>query len=136
MYNVSGVLCPDGYSSWCKLCMRSYAKSRSYPRGNGAFKKKYGISYEERDVIFSSQGGCCKICNRELTLVGHKKNSAHMDHCHYSGKIRAILCNGCNTGIGMLGDDHVRVRAAADYLYFHASEHPDNFWEEDDGSSC
>lgn len=39
-----------------------------------------------------------------------------MDHDHNTGAFRGILCNPCNRGLGMLGDDIAGVRRVLDYL--------------------
>jgi len=48
--------------------------------------------------MFESQGGLCAICDRSLTIG--KQNACHVDHCHKTGTVRALLCGGCNTKLG------------------------------------
>jgi hypothetical protein len=55
-----------------------------------------------------TQRGMCPIrCDRP---------AEHVDHCHRTGAVRGMLCGGCNTGMGQLGDDPVALLRAADYL--------------------
>lgn len=65
---------------------------------------KYGLTVEERDALLAHP---CAICGRVAT---------HVDHDHATGEVRGPLCGGCNTGIGLLGDDPERLAAAAEYL--------------------
>jgi Recombination endonuclease VII len=44
----------------------------------------------------------------------------HLDHDHVTGQFRGWLCNKCNVGIGMLGDDLASLRRAVAYLEKHA----------------
>ena len=39
-----------------------------------------------------------------------------VDHCHRTGKVRGILCMGCNFSIGHFKDDPEILRRAAAYL--------------------
>jgi hypothetical protein len=64
-------------------------------------KSVYGITQDEWLCLFEKQGRCCAIC--KTTEVGEKKGW-HTDHDHVTGKVRGILCPGCNTTIGRLGD--------------------------------
>lgn len=39
-----------------------------------------------------------------------------MDHDHTTGKIRGLLCFGCNTGLGKFKDSIVILNKAINYL--------------------
>ena len=43
-------------------------------------------------------GEPCDLCGKPV----HK--NWQLDHCHETGKFRGWLCNGCNTGLGGIGD--------------------------------
>jgi hypothetical protein len=58
-------------------------------------KSKYGITPEQYDAMVLSQEGRCGICECPLTETG-----THLDHSHVTGKVRGILCNRCNVGLG------------------------------------
>lgn len=77
------------------------------------YKKDYGITLAQFQTMLERQDGKCHLCGKDVTL---KQKDAHMDHCHTTGKLRAILCRACNTGIGMLGDSAALLRKAAEYL--------------------
>lgn len=76
-------------------------------------KRYYGITVEEYDALLVAQGGLCAICRGPQT---HGRENLDVDHCHATGRIRGLLCSHCNRGIGLLGDDPERMRAAAAYL--------------------
>lgn len=40
----------------------------------------------------------------------------HVDHNHETGEIRGILCNGCNTAIGLIHEDLVVAKRIIYYL--------------------
>ncbi len=110
-------------SSMCKSC--SYKATRAWKAENpkawersarrSHLKMKYGITVEEFDRLFDSQGRKCAICGEE-NLKDARGFRPHVDHCHQTGKVRGILCGRCNKGIGALQDDSRIIRRALDYL--------------------
>jgi hypothetical protein len=80
-------------------------------------KYKYGITVEEYEVLLETQNHRCAICNTD-SPSGKWKVFA-VDHCHDTGEVRGLLCNECNRGMGLLGDDHKRLEAASAYLKRH-----------------
>ena len=77
-------------------------------------KFRYGVSQEEFDAKLAAQGGVCAICGT-IKWMG-MGNAPHTDHDHVTGAFRGVLCGNCNIGIGKLGEDPARLRAAAAYL--------------------
>ena len=100
----------NGIRSECKACRKDNAYRDYY------YKKKYGISLQEYNDMFANQDGCCSICGRHQVEF---KNALHVDHCHHTGKVRELLCQSCNTGIGSLQDDPELLRIAVKYLEKH-----------------
>lgn len=82
---------------------------------------KFGIGEEDYSRLLESQGGKCAICGstepkgRKAGRGGEVKNF-FVDHCHETGKVRGLLCNHCNRGLGLMGDNLDRLQAAVDYL--------------------
>jgi Autographiviridae endonuclease VII len=72
-------------------------------------KRNYGITLDEYQRIYDLQNGRCAIC-------GNKKQRLFVDHCHESKKIRGLLCNNCNFGIGHFKDNPALLAAAIHYL--------------------
>lgn len=102
-----------------RMCRDCHAEYSAAPTAREAEKWRriratYGLTREEFEATVEAQGGHCAICDRP-------PKRWVVDHCHDSGKVRALLCHTCNVGIGQLGDDPVRVRRALEYLLAHAS---------------
>jgi Recombination endonuclease VII len=101
-----------GRHCYCKPChnargresrQRLYGGSRHYH-----LVRKYGIGAAEVDALIAQQGGLCPICK--------KRPAIHVDHDHASEKVRAILCEPCNGGLGQFKEDPLIIRKAAAYL--------------------
>lgn len=84
-----------------------------------ALKKRYGISLEAFNQMWITQEGKCSCCQQKMNRGGQKSNSACLDHNHSTGKVRAILCAGCNVAIAHLKEDPFRCELAAAYLRKH-----------------
>jgi len=82
-----------------------------------SIKKKFGVTPEMYSSMLSKQGGACAICGtKEPSGTAGKHGRFHIDHDHASKKIRGLLCNNCNLGIGYFKDDKARLLAAAEYI--------------------
>ncbi len=76
--------------------------------------RRYGLSPEDQVKLFDAQRGQCAVCSTAISLQG--KLSAHLDHDHDTGEVRAFLCRHCNLMIGHAEDSPSRLRAGAAYL--------------------
>jgi hypothetical protein len=106
----------------CKRCLtdktREWAASNpsrwEQQRRKSYLKKKYGVSAEDVDDLLIRQGGACAICGkREGDSRGFRM---HIDHDHATGRVRGILCNLCNQGLGAFHDDVALMTTAIAYL--------------------
>lgn len=75
--------------------------------------KKYGLTLAEYAAKLDSQGGVCSICNNPGT-PGVK--SLSVDHNHNTGEVRDLLCQRCNTMVGMALERPDILRKGAEYL--------------------
>jgi hypothetical protein len=76
-------------------------------------KQEYDITLEQFDAMREAQGGKCAICEEPFS------KTPHVDHCHATGKVRALLCGGCNVGLGRFRDNPEHMEAAAQYVRAH-----------------
>lgn len=76
----------------------------------------YGITIHDYYHMFAEQNGRCGICYEkpDRTLC--------VDHNHDTGKIRALLCDACNQGLGHFSDDPKKMLNALNYIKKFESE--------------
>jgi hypothetical protein len=77
------------------------------------YRIRYGITLDEYNNMFEHQNGCCKICG---THQADLKNRLSVDHCHTSGAVRGLLCDRCNTALGLFDDDEQVLENALKYI--------------------
>lgn len=92
------------------ICYRCKYDRRTaqYKLNQNAKRRGYLLTLEEYNALLEKQNGQCAICKDEAKLV--------VDHDHGSGKVRGLLCNNCNAGLGMLKDSPDILRAASQYI--------------------
>jgi hypothetical protein len=111
----------------CKECHSNYFKNkwasdsefreRGRERGrskplyykNYDYKRRYGITLEEFNIMLSNQNGKCAICNKS-------QKSLCVDHSHSTNKVRGLLCRKCNLGIGHLDSSILILKQSILYL--------------------
>jgi hypothetical protein len=74
-------------------------------------KIKYNLTLEQYEKMMQSQNGFCLLCGGQ----GGKK-ALCVDHCHVTGKIRGLLCDLCNRGLGYFKDNPKTLQNAIKYL--------------------
>lgn len=110
----------QGFRSWCRSCegaivrllrVRDPAKVRALWH-----RHEYGLTPERYAELLEQQAGACAICWQV------KSKTLCVDHDHETGKIRALICDGCNVMLGRALDNPAVLRCAADYLEEHNSQ--------------
>ena len=99
------------FNSPCKSC--SNIKSKKNVNKDWHLKKKYGLEYGVYDEMLRNQNNSCAICEIDRSEF---KNNLAVDHCHETGKVRALLCYHCNVGLGNFRDKTKLLSRAVKYL--------------------
>ncbi|WP_158303164.1 endonuclease VII domain-containing protein [Prauserella endophytica] len=113
----------NGLHTYCKDCCKVRAKRRyaEDPEGHKErhrkwveknsdrvrlhkLKSTYGVSAEE----YLALPQVCVICGATERL--------RLDHSHQSGRVRGLLCDPCNKGLGFFGDNPTFLLRAAEYV--------------------
>jgi hypothetical protein len=82
---------------FCQECLPAHA---------GLRYSRFGLTERGYLKMYADQEGKCKIC--DVTLV-HRKTPgcstfACVDHDHATGRVRGLLCPGCNTKLSGVED--------------------------------
>ncbi len=94
----------------------AYWRSKNPGRQHATdIKRHYGLSLEEYNRMLSDQACGCKICGKQHD-PSIKRGRLYVDHCHESGKVRALLCGACNSAIGHFDDKIELLHKAIEYL--------------------
>jgi hypothetical protein len=95
------------------------------PVSRAAYHAQYYQENRERLVQMKRDRRCNGVTGREevtmcaccgATEPGGRANQWHCDHDHVTGKFRGWLCDRCNRGIGLLGDNIESLERALEYL--------------------
>lgn len=95
-----------------KSYKKEYYKKNKTRLNRGRILNLYDLSEEAYNILLVKQQGVCAICkefekeNRVLSI----------DHDHLTGKVRGLLCNSCNRGLGYFRDSLFILRNSIDYL--------------------
>jgi hypothetical protein len=125
----------SGFQYWCKGCEYQANKKRYIakpkriviPKEKDSIKLdalkrmlkfRYNITHQEYTEMYDLQNHSCKICNTSNSLGG--KDGLQVDHCHITGKVRALLCPNCNTLLGSCNDNIDRLESCILYLKQHS----------------
>jgi len=118
---------------WQVFCTKSCAQKAKYIRDRISGKSKYNqykadlkrlynLSTEDYDLLVEKQNNCCAICGTSALLFSGRKKRLCVDHCHTTGKVRGLLCEPCNTLLGMAKDNQRTLSSAINYLKDHNYE--------------
>lgn len=92
--------------------------------------RKYRMTPEDYDAMRRAQRYRCAICGAHEDEIKQQSTGRRrmdgaptalaqklvVDHCHASGRVRALLCQRCNLTLARVNDDPKLLRAAANYL--------------------
>jgi hypothetical protein len=127
----------NGFQTYCRPCQSQIASASNKKRGK-AFtdyqrdyqrkwrednkeratrrrrvryvRMKYGLTLGAYEELI--QQPSCSICSVNFD----SEILPCVDHCHDTGKIRGVLCNACNVGLGYFKDDVGSLQQAISYL--------------------
>lgn len=119
----------DGRHLYCKPCRakrsqgyyRRWTAEQVAKHKERVYRSRYGVTPQMIDQMYELQEGCCAICGAAKArpaqvVTGGRQNVLHIDHDHKTGRVRGLVCLGCNVGLGGFRDNPRVLLAAASYL--------------------
>lgn len=102
--------CRDRREAWVKA---NPEKVRAINRRK-KLRKNFGLSIEQWNELLNRQSRRCAICGKPHSTG--KRKGLFVDHCHKTNRVRGLVCQKCNTLLGMAGDDITILEKAIEYL--------------------
>ena len=97
-----------GYASECKECIKARMSKRYHDdparMADLAACRAYGLTMDELTAMREKANGICPACGKSEKEQGHYGKLV-IDHCHKTGKVRGLICNKCNTILGLCNDN-------------------------------
>lgn len=81
--------CVQCYNRFLKPKSKKKTKEQEYKTN---LKVKYGLLPSDIEKLRHSQDNKCALCRKE-------SNKLVIDHDHCTGRVRGLLCNGCNIAL-------------------------------------
>ena len=119
----------SGWANWCKEChyrrVREWKKNNPEKTKNIRLLHKFNITLEQYRELLFVQNGVCAICKQEEVISRNGKvlqlSVDHDRRCcpgeRSCGKcVRGLLCQYCNTALGLMKDDREILKKAINYL--------------------
>ena len=99
---------------YIKKTKRRYNSYKSWKQN---IKRKFGLTEDDYNGFLLEQNNCCAICGGSENWNKYGRTTRlSVDHDHKTSKVRGLLCNFCNSGLGSFRDNKNILQAAIRYL--------------------
>lgn len=112
---------PGRLRAHCDPCRRKYEQERKDRDPERAIRLRrrqllvaYGMTLDDYERMLAEQNDACLICGTDQPGIGRLRFV--VDHCHATGRVRGLLCNSCNSGLGYFSDNPSLLASAIKYL--------------------
>ena len=88
------------YDRGGKEYYREYYKKNRERKRKRSQARLYGMTPDDLDAIHELQQGKCALCGIAAEMA--TRGQLVVDHCHENGHVRGLLCQPCNTELGVI----------------------------------
>jgi hypothetical protein len=103
---------PDGCKNRSKEYRKKNPEKVKTSNRNTKLKRNYGITHDDYVAMIKNQSNKCACCSKETDKLV-------VDHNHTTGQVRELLCNQCNTALGLLNEDVTVMQNMINYTRKH-----------------
>jgi len=82
---------------------KEYEKTYSERRAILTIMRKYNLTETTAKQFYLDSMGSCNCCGEHWNPLLHSRRFS-IDHDHDTGKVRGILCQNCNSSLGLLNE--------------------------------
>jgi hypothetical protein len=107
---------PEKRNAYSRKYKKENPEKRHMIQFRSRLKTRYNIDPDYYFELLAKQNNVCAICKNPESNSTGKSYMLAVDHEHRTGKVRSLLCKGCNLGIGNMKESPERLIAAAQYL--------------------
>jgi hypothetical protein len=97
-----------------KLSQKMWYEANKERSRENKLKRKYDITLDDYEKMLHEQNGSCALCF--VKAEDERNKILVVDHNHLTGEVRSLLCNRCNTAIGLFKENQDVILRAAEYL--------------------
>jgi hypothetical protein len=104
-------------------CAEAYKAAHKAKHPNARFNRNWGkkSGYKRPDKgevvnrMLKEQRGLCFVCGETGGMLGNGTKGLVLDHCHWTGSPRAMLCGRCNAALGLMKENVTAIESLKCY---------------------
>ena len=106
------VITTDARKQYCSSYCKQKFNRRGIKQRQYSLKHMFNLTLDQYNEMLRKVKNQCEICE---TKFDNLKFRPCVDHDHQTNKIRGILCNNCNAGLGFFAESHDILQRANAY---------------------
>lgn len=93
---------------------KEYEKTYYERRAILTIMRRFNLDQDTAKQFYIDSMKSCNSCNEQWDPEKHTRRFS-IDHCHTTGRVRGILCHGCNASLGLLEESTTKMKMLIAY---------------------